>query len=92
MPQTLKRFLKITTKSPLLVNRFRKVFEDGFVIEDVRFNDRTFESNIPFVLRFMVDKDIPGMSWVKIAGGKFTHRKQKISHCQIEIECDHTAM
>jgi DNA polymerase delta subunit 1 len=40
----------------------------------------------------MVDKDISGMSWVRIAGGKFNTRKQKISHCQIEIECDHTAV
>lgn len=26
----------------------------------------TFESNVPYALRFMVDKDIVGMGWVEI--------------------------
>lgn len=40
----------------------------------------------------MVDKDISGMSWVRITGGRYTIRKDKISHCQIELDCDHNAI
>ncbi len=48
----------------------------------------TYESNIPFALRFMIDKDIGGMSWVKLFPGKFTKRdsSERITSCQIEVE------
>lgn len=39
----------------------------------------------------MVDKDIVGMSWIEIPGGKYTIRKpsQKVSNCQIEIDVEY---
>jgi DNA polymerase elongation subunit (family B) len=48
--------LKIYTQNPPLVNKFRSVFEKGFTIEGDMFSNTTFESNIPYVLRFLVDK------------------------------------
>jgi DNA polymerase delta subunit 1 len=27
----------------------------------------TFESNLPFFLRFMIDSDVVGMSWIEVS-------------------------
>lgn len=45
---------------------------------------QTFESNIPYILRFMIDKDIVGMGWFRVeAGYKIcTSRDQR---CQTQI-------
>jgi DNA polymerase delta subunit 1 len=32
----------------------------------------TFESNMPYALRFMIDKNIVGMGWVKLIGGHYS--------------------
>ena len=47
----------------------------------------TFESNIQFALRFMIDKDIVGASWVKCPAGKYKliDENKKQSQCQIEL-------
>jgi DNA polymerase delta subunit 1 len=39
------------------------------------FNTTTYESNMPFALRFMIDNDIVGMQWIQIQGGKYVLRK-----------------
>ncbi|CEL61853.1 DNA polymerase delta subunit 1 [Rhizoctonia solani AG-1 IB] len=47
----------------------------------------TYESNMPFELRFMVDREIVGMNWVEAPAGTYELRSntQKISNCQIEL-------
>jgi DNA polymerase elongation subunit (family B) len=35
-------------------------------MDGVDFESTTFESNMPFALRFMIDKDIVGMGWVRV--------------------------
>ncbi|KAJ3116142.1 DNA-directed DNA polymerase delta, partial [Nowakowskiella sp. JEL0407] len=47
-----------------------------------------FESNIPDLLRFMIDRKIQGCSWLTLPHGKYRVRSenQKISFCQIEVE------
>ncbi|ELU43623.1 DNA polymerase delta catalytic subunit [Rhizoctonia solani AG-1 IA] len=47
----------------------------------------TYESNMPFELRFMVDREIVGMNWVEAPAGAYELRSdsQKISTCQIEL-------
>ncbi|KAI5989332.1 DNA polymerase family B-domain-containing protein [Pisolithus albus] len=32
----------------------------------------TFESNVPYVLRFMIDTKVVGMNWIEIPAGKYT--------------------
>ncbi|PAV20072.1 delta DNA polymerase [Pyrrhoderma noxium] len=47
----------------------------------------TFESNVPFSLRFMIDTKVVGMNWVEIPAGKYKllTPEKKLSHCQIEL-------
>ncbi len=48
----------------------------------------TYESSVPFALRFMIDKGIVGMGWMQIQRGAFRSRGQshKTSTCQYEID------
>ena len=50
----------------------------------------TYESNMPFALRFMIDNEFGGMSWVRIAAEKWRirHPSMKASNCQIEFDVD----
>jgi len=35
-------------------------------IKELDINTITYESNMPYALRFMIDKDIVGMGWLKL--------------------------
>src|SRR5271170_367654 len=54
-------FLKIILKDPKLLARARIVFEQGEVqfMDMFQGNTLTFESNIQFLLRFMIDTKVP---------------------------------
>ena len=47
------------------------------------FSSVTYESNLPFALRFMIDNDIVGMQWIKIPQNKYKIRTEqtKVSTC-----------
>jgi DNA polymerase delta subunit 1 len=81
------KFLKIYVGLPNHVAQLRKTFEEnqyrGFLGESVPFETTTFESNMPFALRFMIDNDIAGMQWIQIQKGRYLLRaqQQKTSHC-----------
>ncbi|KAI9758631.1 MAG: DNA-directed DNA polymerase delta [Chaenotheca gracillima] len=88
-------YLKITVSDPRFINKLRSALEGGRTnwnglwsdIEDQKI--RTFDS-IQYVLRFMVDTKISGMSWVEVPTSKYrllpSHSRQ--SHCQIEASAD----
>ena len=43
----------------------------------------TYESNLPYALRFMIDNEFGGMSWVRIEADKYSlrHPAKKSTHC-----------
>jgi len=82
-----EQFLKIILYDPKNVSFLRDMFERGYQLGDFKFEPQTFESKINFPLRFMVDRDIVGMSWVQVKSGKYHEIKNKISNCQIEAWC-----
>lgn len=45
----------------------------------------TFESNIAYTLRFMIDTKVVGMNWIEVPAGNYTLVHAKKSKCQIEI-------
>jgi len=84
---TKSNFLKIITKTPKQVSALRRVFEGGFRLGGKNYQEETYESNVPYALRFMIDRNISGMSWVEVPAGKYKLRtSEKISRCQIEVE------
>ena len=68
-----------------------RAFERG----QINFNDLfpaeilTYESNIAYTLRFMIDTHVVGMNWVEIPGGRYEvlQGDEKRSLCQIEVSC-----
>ncbi|PFH51036.1 hypothetical protein AMATHDRAFT_75228 [Amanita thiersii Skay4041] len=73
-------FLKLT------LNESRKV-------PTVRDELQTFESNLLFVLRFMVDTKVVGMNWIEVPAGKYkvVSEENRKTHCQLEITMKHDA-
>ena len=83
-----EEYLKIILYDPKNVSFLRDLFEKGYSIGNFRFDPQTYESKINFPLRFMVDRNVVGMSWVKVEAGKFRLNKKPISNCQIEAWCN----
>ena len=79
-----QRFLKIYVSHPKLVAPLKSLIERGVKIagEDL-LSETTFESNVPFPLRFMIDNDIGGMTWIRVEKGKWKirHDKNKETRC-----------
>eukprot|EP01098_Paradermamoeba_levis_P015839 TRINITY_DN8274_c0_g2_i1.p1 TRINITY_DN8274_c0_g2~~TRINITY_DN8274_c0_g2_i1.p1 ORF type:complete len:1057 (+),score=317.15 TRINITY_DN8274_c0_g2_i1:150-3320(+) len=75
-------FLKISTASPKHVPTCRTILETDFMGQSYT----TYESNIQFVLRYMIDRNIVGANWVEIPPKKYTVCRNPISTCQIEID------
>lgn len=68
----LRPFLKIVMSLPNMVAPARSIMERG-----LRFGDNqewactTYESNVLYALRFMIDQDISGGQWVELAENKY---------------------
>lgn len=63
----------------------RDEFDKQISFFNLDFPKGTYESKINFPLRYMIDNEIVGMSWVEVPKEKYTLMKNKISHCQIEV-------
>ncbi|KAI0713808.1 delta DNA polymerase [Earliella scabrosa] len=76
------RFIKITVNDHWSLLKIKDEFNNLFDAKVA-----TFESNITYTLRFMIDTKVVGMNWIEISGGKYTllSEKDKRSHCQIEL-------
>jgi DNA polymerase delta subunit 1 len=93
------KFLKIIVALPTHVATLRNKLE-GAALSLPSYGQRsyqTFEADIPFTLRFMIDRKIVGASWVELPPGAYSVRPErtpqqrgglflKSSYCQ--YECD----
>jgi DNA polymerase delta subunit 1 len=84
------RLIKIYLSLPHFVPRVRSALESGMV-HIPGYGTRpyqTYESNVPFILRFMIDNHIQGCNWVEFPAGTYSirsHEKQ-VSLCQMEVD------
>lgn len=79
--------IKISVAAPMIVPSVRKLLEAGFLYKNNLLNMLTYESNIQFVLRYMIDVGMVGASWIKCPKTHYSvvPFDEKISRCQIEI-------
>lgn len=71
------------------------ILEQGVYIESLNMSRgfTTYESNVLFALRFMIDHEVVGGNWVELPAGLHTYQgpasSNKLSHCQMEahIHC-----
>ncbi|CAL9110688.1 unnamed protein product [Musa textilis] len=91
-------FLKIVVALPTMVASCREIIEicdtmagileRGITIEGLGSkNFLTYESNILFALRFMIDSHIVGGNWIEISAGKYKKAIKSMSYCQLELDC-----
>jgi DNA polymerase delta subunit 1 len=72
----------------LIGSHFAEILEGGLYLPGMQepvFWQNTFESNILFPLRFMIDCNIMGGSWIEVHPGKYKVASNPKSTCQIEI-------
>lgn len=91
-------FLRITMALPKLVAPAKRILETGFKCADLPERGySTYESNIDYEVRFMVDTSVVGCNWIELPAGKYRVRSpsmggsgkseaQPVSHCQIEVD------
>lgn len=87
--QNEKSFIKIYTGMPGFVKPLRTMLEKGIVIPGMgarRF--LTYESNVLFVLRCMIDSEIVGANWVEAPANKYYVRKDNERTAYVQLEID----
>ncbi|XP_077213499.1 DNA polymerase delta catalytic subunit-like [Tasmannia lanceolata] len=81
-------FLKIVVALPTMVASCRGILEKGIQIDGLGSKSfMTYESNVLFALRFMIDSNIVGGNWIEVPAGQYKPTKKSISHCQLEFDC-----
>lgn len=85
-------FLKIYTGLPRHVNQLRTLFEQGQFSypkgTDGMFETVTYESNLPYALRFMIDQSVVGMAWIRVKAGKYRIKTDKLCNTQYELDVE----
>ncbi|KAG8719881.1 DNA-directed DNA polymerase delta [Ceratobasidium sp. 394] len=81
-------FLKIILTDPRSLPKVRDNYQDLFPGPVI-----TYESNIAYELRFMVDTKVVGMNWIEVPAGQYNMRPrdQKVSTCQLEFDVRYDA-
>lgn len=74
-------------RHPKLIAPLRTIIERGFPVvpnhKHECLSETTYESNVLYPLRFMIDNEIGGMTWVRIAkkNWELRHKERKETHC-----------
>lgn len=89
-------FLKVYVGMPTMIPKLKTIMDDGIALpgltnengEEVRGSTifQPFECNVPYVLRYMIDRDVTGASWLSLPKGTYKLRKsenEKGTHCQV---------
>uniref|UniRef100_A0A3Q4MFD4 DNA polymerase n=1 Tax=Neolamprologus brichardi TaxID=32507 RepID=A0A3Q4MFD4_NEOBR len=81
-------FLRITMAMPRLIAPAKRLLEQGFKFAHFpASNYQSYEANIDFEIRFMVDSDVVGCCWIELPKGKYRAREEKsASLCQYEVD------
>lgn len=82
-------FLQIFVTLPAHVSVARRALEDGFDFNGSGARAyQTYESNIDFELRFLIDTGILGCNWIELSPRMYLARSaaERTSHCQYEFD------
>ncbi|PON63165.1 DNA-directed DNA polymerase [Trema orientale] len=81
-------FLKIVVALPTMVTSCRGILDRGIQIDGLGMKSfMTYESNVLFALRFMIDCNIVGGNWIEVPAGKYKKTAKNLSYCQLEFDC-----
>ncbi|CAM8917107.1 unnamed protein product [Rhodiola kirilowii] len=86
--QDSQPFLKIVVALPTVVASCRGILDKGIQIDGLGMKSfMTYESNVLFALRFMIDCNVVGGNWIEVPSGKYKKTKRSMSYCQLEFDC-----
>lgn len=95
-PAGPKPFLRIVLSTPNLVAPCRGMIEGGIQLPwlNRRLGGVTYESNVLYPLRFMIDCGLVGGCWVELPAGGYSvvHDKAQLSHCQVEAHVSYASV
>ena len=83
------QFLKIHVALPTLIPPLKRIMEEGITLPPISSHQESFspfECNVPFVLRFMVDRKVSGAGWFTLPGSTYSFRSSsnQETHCQVK--------
>ena len=91
-------FLKVYVSLPNMIAKLKSIMEDGMTLPGVtdgagnEVRDMIllspYECNVPYVMRYMIDHDITGASWLTLPKGSYGLRKEegeKGTWCQVSF-------
>jgi DNA polymerase delta subunit 1 len=83
-------FFKVMVAMPTLIPALKRMMEEGMDLPGVSTPNgnkvySAFECNVPFVLRYMIDRDISGAGWLTLPATTYQLREEseKRTHCQV---------
>lgn len=82
------KFIKVYTLLPKHVGQLRAFIEKGINFNQSTFWTTTYESNLPHSLRFMIDNEMVGMSWVDVLAGTYVVRPRSHKKTTNQLEID----
>ncbi|KAE9587344.1 DNA polymerase delta catalytic subunit [Lupinus albus] len=81
-------FLKIVVALPTMVASCRGILDRGIQLDGLGMKTfMTYESNVLFTLRFMIDCNIVGGNWIELLAGKYKKTSKTLTYCQLEFDC-----
>jgi len=84
------RFFQIFVSVPTFIPTLKRIMNDGVPLPGCgnMCECQPFETNVPFVLRYMIDMDISGAGWLSANKNTYTLRSSggKKTHCQLELD------
>jgi DNA polymerase delta subunit 1 len=85
-------FIKVTINDPMKIHSLCQVIEGGNIRgadnQIFHCNTTTFESNLDFVLRCLIDAKITGANWIQLLKGTFTHTTIRKTRSHMEVNVD----
>ncbi|XP_057550361.1 DNA polymerase delta catalytic subunit isoform X1 [Amaranthus tricolor] len=89
--QSSHPFLKIVVALPSMVATCRGILDRGIQIDGLGTKSfMTYESNVLYALRFMIDCNIVGGNWIEVPVEKYRRTSKNLSSCQLEFDCLYT--
>lgn len=86
--QASYHFLKIVVALPTMVTSCRGILDRGIQIDGLGMKSfLTYESNVLFALRFMIDCNVVGGNWIEVPVSKYKKTLKNLSNCQLECDC-----
>lgn len=82
-------YVRITVKDPRDISKCRTRVESGFSIPGLNYpcqSDTTFESNLSYIMRFMIDCKVSGSNWIELPAGNWSFIQNGSSTAQYEVQ------